>query len=300
MFQDLPEIPLNYPDMDIPHLNIADTKQMIVDYYNQTCKLTENNSDVDIKLTKPPLIFGATGVGKSDIIEQVCDDLDIELTQIECVLASPVSILNKLEELSGSESLNKGGIILLEYFAEAHINQLMMIADMINDNILTKFSLKSKFIFVALSNRPYDSKTYKDFSEYPELLESFSVYHMTPTIKDFKIYAEYTRKHGFEELGGDGEPTKKNEILYPIPKDITEFLEEYPQYFYYMPRHSIANGLNPRKWEAISQKLLMESVQSGCGFNWLQMPEVKIEFIVEDYPYMKDDFMKFMREQIQK
>lgn len=74
------KIPLTYPTKeDVKDVRVDELKQIIKTRVKALLRYAEKGDDKGILTVKPYFVFGAPGIGKTQIVAQICDELGVEL-----------------------------------------------------------------------------------------------------------------------------------------------------------------------------------------------------------------------------
>jgi hypothetical protein len=282
-------ISLNWPvPGDIPDVNVGELKDEIKMRVRDLFETVEMEKDLPederkgVFDVKPMFIFGAPGIGKTQIVSQVCDELGKELYRkplnlffIDGETAEPVdfagvpSVIN-IEEPSvespfgtGVTRMNPsinmlpqdngpggmGGIIFIDELnrmPDAVINIFMKLAQ--SRRVGQAYKVPEKWYIIAAGNRKVDDPAkVKDLGK--ALAERFDKFNYVPDIKSFRKYIETGRL---------------KDVVIP---ELLDFLEFMPGFFHKMtPGTKKIAAPTPRGWTDAAfniRRLEKESVRKG-------------------------------------
>jgi hypothetical protein len=300
------QVPLNYPTtQDVLDVKEPELKKMIKTRLKAVLKAgdayakTGSNADMTaVKDVKPIFIFGAPGIGKTQIVAQVCDELGSELFGkplnlqfIDGEFAEPVDFAGvpsvvDVEE-PGKESPygkgvtrsnvavnllpfdngsgDRGGILFIDELnrmPQEVIKVFMKLAQ--SRRIGNNYEIPSKWYIVAAGNRREDDpREVKQMGT--ALRDRFSVVNFIPTVAGWKKYIMGSRH--------------KNVVL----PELIDFLEFQQEYFHNLdPQKQMIKYPTPRAWTDASMglKRVMDELE-GEGVKELPEDEIIKNFQVE-------------------
>lgn len=223
---------------------------------------------------KPIFIFGAPGIGKTQIVAQAADALGVDLMDVDLQFMEPSDFLGVpkvIDTEKGSDSKpegagvtrpnppswlpqsndgknykDKGGIIFFDELnrsAEPILNGMMILAQQRRVNT---YKIPSKWFIVAAGNRVQDDEPERIKDLGPALWDRFTVVNYVPTVEGFtKHVLKYDKP-----VTGD---KKLRDIVLP---ELLTFLEFAPEYFHNMqPGSPLRNFASPRGWINASRAL---------------------------------------------
>lgn len=215
--------------------------------------------------TKPIFIYGAPGIGKTEIVAQAADKAGVDLMFVDLQFMSPADFLGvpSKEDLpsdlpygagvtrdnppvwlpftnDGKNYKDKGGIIFFDEMnrteSDAVLNGMMVLTQ---QRRINQYRLPSKWYIVAAGNRPSDDTPEKIRDLGAPLFDRFTVVNYVPTVESFKKYVT-----GSEKTLSDVYGKKLSEIVIP---ELLSFLEFSNEYF-----HTLKPGeerfASPRGW----------------------------------------------------
>jgi hypothetical protein len=293
------QVPLSYPkSQDVLDVKEPELKKMIKTRLKAVLKAGEEGDMQAVKDTKPIFIFGAPGIGKTQIVAQVCDELGKELYDkplnlqfIDGEFAEPVdfagvpSVIDIEEPGEGSPygkgvtrsnvAVNllpfdngdddMGGILFIDELnrmPQEVIKVFMKLAQ--SRRIGNNYEIPPKWYIVAAGNRQEDDpREVKQMGT--ALRDRFSVVNFIPTVSGWKKYISGSRH---------------NDVVLPELIDFLEFQEEY---FHNLdPQKQMIKYPTPRAWTdaSIGLKRVMDELAEE-GVRELPEDEIIRNFQVE-------------------
>lgn len=231
---------------------------------------------------KPMFIYGAPGIGKTEIVAQVCEKLGIQFMPVELRYSQPVDLIGvpKVIEISGSCSIhgsgvtrsnpptfwprtNKapdspaemeekdgpGGIIFFDEFNRADPYVMDSLMQFVQTRTLpgTDYVLPSNWMIIAAGNRPKDDRAEKIRDLGTAMIDRFTLVNYVPTPEGLLNHIDTYQK---EIMYG-----KKLSRLV-IPELIT-FIKHMPEFFHgpFNEDSDDMGNFTPRGWIDASKKL---------------------------------------------
>lgn len=267
---------LKSPWPSVPDLSAAEIINDLVDDYHIL---------VETGWQKPMFIYGAPGIGKTEIVAQVCDRLGIALMPIELRYCQPVDLIGVpkvIEDESPEakrtghgagitranppafwprsnkgpndpaempEEEGKGGIIFFDEFNRADSYLMDALLQFIQMRALlgTSYKLPSKWMIVAAGNRPQDDRPDKIRDLGTALIDRFTLVNYVPSPQDFITHVGNYQKEIIYKK-------KLGQIVLP---EIISFVSHLPEWFHgkYNEDDSDMGNFTPRGWIDASKKL---------------------------------------------
>lgn len=119
-----------------------------------------------IRARQPAFIWGSPGLGKSDVMRQVCRELDLNLIDIRATLLDPVDLrgLPTIDKETGSVKWNPpgflpsagSGVILLDELNSAVLSVQAACYQLVLDRKVGEYTLPEGYIVMAAGNRETD------------------------------------------------------------------------------------------------------------------------------------------------
>lgn len=293
------QVPLTYPKSeDVLDVKEPELKKMIKTRLKAVLKAGEAGDIQGVLDVKPIFIFGAPGIGKTQIVAQVCDELGKELYGkplnlqfVDGEFAEPVDFagvpsvvdieapseetpygkgvtrsnvaVNLLPFDNGRD--NMGGIIFIDELnrmPQEVIKVFMKLAQ--SRRIGQNYQIPLKWYIVAAGNRPEDDpREVKAMGT--ALRDRFSVVNFVPTVTGWKKYV----------TGG-----RLKDIVIP---ELVDFLEFQQEYFHNLdPAKQMIKYPTPRAWTdaAMGLKRVLDELQAE-GVSELTDQEIINAFQVE-------------------
>lgn len=214
---------------------------------------------------KPPFIWGAPGIGKTDVVKQLAKKMGVPLILINLSMRDPVDFIGlpSIEQVQTKDGKTrgrtvynlpkffpddngpeeKGGIIFFDELNRAAGPVLSASLQLFLDRKIDEYELPSEWLIVAAGNRSVEAPEVSDLG--PALSNRVKQYNLVPDVKSWADWAD----------------TKKDEKgIAQISPEFINFLISNQAYF-----HSYANDPNspwpsPRSWTeaALNYKLIRE------------------------------------------
>ena len=270
-------VPLDYPTKDIVNQSAEQLRQDIMDYYK--IKNLIANGEKGLKC-KPLFIYGAPGIGKTEIVTACADELSIPLIFLDCQFMNPedfkgVPSLHEVTPMTKDENGvltsvgsgytranppsvfprdngvdDKGGILFLDELNRSNESVLGSLMQFIQaGRIGDEYSLPSKWIIVAAGNRQED-----DPNSPIQPLGTALTGRFTPSnyVPDFEEWAKWAS-------------SQMN-----IMPELVMFLRHNAEFFHYNDPEIPGAYPTPRSWTQASQILLSKAKLNG-KVNWREL-----------------------------
>ena len=254
-------VSLDHPDPNVVNEDVAELKEEVKRLYNMNALRAgrhqeegEKSNEFGRKKTNAIFIWGAPGIGKTEILHQVAKELDIAVIEWHLSQIEPTDFrgIPKIENIIGSDDSKdertvwklpsifptsngkngKGGIM---FFDEMNRAPQMVLSASLALALSGKhgdYDLPPRWIIIAAGNRKDDINT-TDLTDDPILWNRFAHVNYTPTVDDWVKWAL----------------TKKD-----INPFLISYLQYHPNYFH---RLDLESGspvwASPRSWEMASQ-----------------------------------------------
>ena len=283
----------------IPNQNAGELKQEIKYYYNikkQMADGAEKNDDSGKGLKiKPMFIYGAPGIGKTEIVAAVCDELTIPLLFLDVQFMNPEDfkgvpsvheirpakvkdgiLLDPGEGFTRSNppsvfprdngKMNRGGVIFMDELNrsnESVLNSLMQFIQ--QGRIGDEYRLPNRWIIIAAGNRQEDDPDANISPIGTALTGRFSISNYAPG---------YGAAEG-EEINDWANWASKEMHILP---ELVSFLKFNKELFHYNDPSTNAGSAypTPRSWTEAS-KILMSRAKIQGKNDWRQLSK---EFIM--------------------
>lgn len=274
-------IPLEYTGADktVRNINAPELKQMVEKLYR---------AKVRGGRAKPIFIYGAPGIGKTQIVAQAADTLGIPLLALDLQFMAPEDFLGipevitsrkpkydedgKLVDVgSGVTRSNpptilprdngkndKGGIIFMDEMNRASKIVLDSVMQFVQMGRLGEYNLPSKWIIVAAGNRPEEATVAEfDFA----LADRFRIVNFVPIVEDWARWARTTKT---------------------VPPVVIGFIEKNQELFHLLdPEKGTLKFPTPRSWTDAAAALMDELADEGKT-SWRDLPIERIYNIFAD------------------
>ena len=210
------KISLEWPGLegDVDDINVEDFKEAVrMLYWDKTELGAEGRA-------KPLFIFGAPGIGKTQIVGGVAKELGCEVIKLDLQFYNPEDFLgipsthsiedpkieggvvksfgkgftraNPPRKLPPDNGPNgKGGIIFMDELNRANKIVLNAIMQFVQEGRVDEYQLPDKWVIVAAGNRPEEAEvTEFDFA----LADRFTIMNFVPVIEDWAGWARTSEK----------------------------------------------------------------------------------------------------------
>lgn len=345
-FGDTPEQELENIMKDLPHLgwqegegplNVnSDTLKDIIKRRYKSLTTQEvipgKEGEKDRVVTgfpKPIFIFGAPGIGKTEIVGQAAEELGVDVIFVDLQFMDPADFLGvpKVVDVASDEPYgegvtrgnpplwlprsndgkkykDRGGIIFFDELNRANLPVMNGCMQLFQARRVQDYELPSKWLIVAAGNRPTDDveEAVKDMPS--AFWDRVSAYNYVPTMSGFISHVtgttpsgEKTASYDYIPSGGAGAPLR--EIVLP---ELLAFLQFSRNYFHSLsPEQMRAGGqtkfATPRGWIEASKSLYseMKLVQQETGKKQISSDEVFRIFAAEVGQGPARAFLKFYK-----
>lgn len=274
-------IPLEYPEAEAGVRDVSADELM-----NDILKLYRSKSRDG--RGKPIFIYGAPGIGKTEIVSQAADTLGVDILFLDLQYMNPEDLLgipstHEIEPVKARDGVvlstgrgftrsnpprllptdngehGKGGILFMDEMNRSNSVVLASIMQFVQKGRIQDYQLPDKWIIIAAGNRPGEGEniTDPDFA----LADRFTVVNYVPTVERWADWA------------------KKNSKILP---ELVSFLMFKKDLFHHMDADVKAlNFPTPRSWSDGALILHDELIDSGVE-SWRDLPISTIRNIFYD------------------
>lgn len=274
-------IPLEYTgeDQSVRNISAEQLKNDVVRLYK---------SKVSGGRAKPIFIYGAPGIGKTEIVGQAADELGVPVMKLDLQFMNPEDFLgipsrHDIEPtvVDGGKLISagkgftrsnppillptdngegdRGGIIFMDEMNRANKAVLNSIMQFVQKGEIGPYKLPDKWVIVAAGNRPEEAEGVADFDF--ALADRFTIKNYVPTIESFSEWAN------------------KNEKILP---ELVLFLDDNPDFFHNLDADKKSlNYPTPRSWTDGALILYDEIKYKGVE-SWRDLPTQDIFDIFYD------------------
>jgi len=275
------KVPLSWPKSDdVLNYNEPELKEEIKIRLRKVLKEGDKGNLQGVLDVKPIFIFGAPGIGKTQIVAQICDEVGMELYGkplnlkfVDGEFAEPVDFagvpsvveiekpspeypygkgvtrsnvsVNLLPADNGTD--NMGGIIFIDELNRMPREVIKVFMKLVQSRRLGEnYMIPLKWYIVAAGNRPEDDPRGGIQDLGTALRDRFSVVNFVPTIRDWKNFINKGRL---------------KEIVIP---ELIDFLEFQEDYFHNLdPSKQLIKYPTPRAWvdASFGLKRVMEDLE---------------------------------------
>ncbi len=245
---------LAYPTQDVVNVDAKTLKGELKDRFDS---LLEGG------FAKPIFIFGAPGIGKTEIVAQVCDELGIQLMTVDLQFMDPADFLGvpKVVDVASDDPVgagvtranppqwlprdngagDKGGIIFFDELNRAADPVITGMMNLAQGRRVNTYNLPDKWLIVAAGNRPSDDAPEKVKELGTALADRFSIYNYVPSVKGWIDYVQKSDKPLKGAMGAVA-----GEVVLP---ELVSFLEFSEDYFHTLdPNKPDVKFATPRGW----------------------------------------------------
>lgn len=247
-------INLKSEDPNTRNVNVKELIEEVIDIYNMNLDRVESGKP----RTKNDALFiwGAPGIGKTEILNQVAKKLGIVVQEWHLSQIEPTDFrgVPKVENIMGSDKPEdertvsklpaifptdngengRGGIMFFDEINRAPKMVLSAALSLCLGGKIGTYELPSKWIVIAAGNRPEDLGGAVATTIEPALANRFAHVNYAPDVEDWFDWA-VTRED--------------------INPDLVAFLKFHKQYFHKLdPDLEVMNWPSPRTWELASHK----------------------------------------------
>lgn len=243
---------LEWHGTGIVNVGADELKELIKERYDF---LIEGSDDM------PIFIFGAPGIGKTQIVAQACDELGVDLMTIDLQFMDPADFLGvpDARRIASDDPLasgvtvsnppkwlprdngpsDKGGILFFDEMNRANQPVRTGMMNLAQGRRVNEYELKGKWVIIAAGNRPQDDPgNVEDMST--ALSTRFLQFNFVPTFKGFQDYVTGS-EHTIKKTG-----LKPRQIVLP---ELLSFLEFSDEFFHNLnPDQPSVVFATPRGW----------------------------------------------------
>ena len=244
---------------------------------------------------KPIFIYGAPGIGKTQIVAQAAEaaglDIPTDFINLDLQFMAPEDFMGipkvvDIEEPEYEEgrlksvgkgvtrsnppavlptnngSTNKGGFIFMDEMNRANKRVLNSMMQFVQMGRIGQYQLPDKWVVVAAGNRPEDVTGSGEVAEFDfAMADRFKILNFVP---DPKKWAEWARGTG------------------KIPSEIIDFIDKNPELFHYLDNEKNALKFpTPRSWTDGALELEDEIIDTGAK-SWKEISTDTIFNIFSD------------------
>ena len=274
-------IPLEYTgeDQSVRNISAEQLKNDVIRLYK---------SKISGGRAKPIFIYGAPGIGKTEIVGQAADTLGVPVQKLDLQFMNPEDFLgipsrHDIEPtvvddgklISAGKGFtrsnppillptdngkdDRGGIIFMDEMNRANKAVLNSIMQFVQKGEIGPYKLPDKWVIVAAGNRPEEAEGVADFDF--ALADRFTIKNYVPTIESFAEWAN------------------SNEKILP---ELVLFLDDNPLYFHNLDADKKSlNYPTPRSWTDGALILYDEIKYKGVE-SWRDIPKEDISDIFHD------------------
>lgn len=251
----------------VRNVAMSELKNIIRLQYEKTVTSTEGGKG---RRAKPTFIFGAPGIGKTEGVAQVADELGIDMIVLSVALMAKEDFvgLPYVEETGDGEYTTKvskmaqptilpkegtrGGILFMDEFNAADEYVIKSLLTFIQDGRVNDYVLPMNWIIVAAGNRTSESPVL-EIENQKALISRFRfVNYVADRMEWAKWAVESNKKHGTEIYNS-----------YVIDFLISQFGENF---FYDLDEDTSGAYPTPRSWTEFARELNQEvKIITGSG-----------------------------------
>lgn len=285
----------------------------------------EENERVITGQNKPIFIFGAPGIGKTEIVTQAAEELGLDLLVVDLEFMDPSDFLGVPKPVdiksdkpegagvtrgnppvwlprtnNGKKYKDKGGIIFFDEVNRANQPVVTGCMKLFQSRRVMEYVLPTKWLIVAAGNRVSDDIE-EAVKEMPTAFwDRVDAVNYVPTIEGFVSHVtgvdakgKKTSSYDYLPDGGGGAPLR--EIVLP---ELLAFLQFSKEYFHTLDPSTLAAGrkfATPRGWIDASKTLYSNLlvIQAETGKKQISPEEVKDIFSASVGPTAAGAFLEF-------
>jgi hypothetical protein len=243
---------LEWHGTGIVNVGAEELKELVKERYDFLIEGSDN---------MPIFIFGAPGIGKTQIVGQACQELGVDLMTIDLQFMDPADFLGvpEVRKVASDDPLasgvtvsnppkwlprdngpeGKGGILFFDELNRANLPVRTGMMNLAQGRRVNEYNLPDKWVIIAAGNRPQDDPgAVEDMST--ALSTRFLQYNFVPTFKGFKDYVTGS-EHTVKKTG-----LMPREIVLP---ELLSFLEFSDEFFHNLnPDQPSVVFATPRGW----------------------------------------------------
>lgn len=259
------------------------------------------NSMKEGKYISSTFIYGAPGVGKTQMIAALADKLGISLIVLDLPNIERVDLagLPKVWERTDikqkpgdrtseedfdagyirpssmfptKQTNEKGGILFLDEMANAEPHVLRALNRFIQERGLNGYVLPENWIIVAAGNRASDTDGAMDFQQNQALASRFTFMNLVPTVEEWCAWARDNnkkRENGVRRVLTTGQKVERTYI----PEELIAYIARPANHeWFYKSDGSTGAGNypNPRNWEKVAITLELLVTEDGLD-SWKEI-----------------------------
>ena len=244
------KVALEHPNSEVLNVNAETMVEELSEYF---------------ETKKPVFIWGAPGIGKTDIVRQVGKKYGVDVIVFTLSVRDPVDFIglpniekvkyknNDGEEVEKGVTVynvpkifptdngpeDKGGILFFDEMNRANSSVLASSLQLVLDRKMNEYELPSKWVIFAAGNRKEEVPTVTEIE--PALANRFSHLNLVTTVSDWEKWA----------LSPAG---KTKEGDFKIDPEVLGFLKFNDKYFHYLdPETESPAWCSPRSWADASE-----------------------------------------------
>lgn len=274
-------VPLEYTEEDqtVRNISAPELKEMVEKLYRSKTRGGR---------AKPIFIYGAPGIGKTQIVGQAAQALGVPMINLDLQFMAPEDFLGipKVVDVdkpeydeegkltspgSGMTRSNppmllprdngpqgKGGIIFMDEMNRSNKMVLNSVMQFVQMGRLGEYVLPDKWVIVAAGNRPAEA----DVAEFDfALADRFTIVNLVPQVKD---WADWARESGKFE------------------PEFVDFVERNEELFHYLDREKATLKFpTPRSWTDAAMMLQDEIEDAGVS-SWKELPSEVVYNVYAD------------------
>jgi hypothetical protein len=286
-------------------------KEIIKKRYKSLVRVTKvKKGEEDVEVTgysRPIFIFGAPGIGKTEIVAQAAQELGLDVIFGDVAFMEPADFLglpSKVEVASddpygegvtrgnpplwlprsndGKKYKDRGGILFFDELNRANLPVTGGCMQLFQERRVQDYNLPSKWLIIAAGNRTEDDVE-DAIKEMPTpFWDRVDAFNYVPTLEGFTSHVlgvdqktgKKTPSYDYIPKGGEGKPLR--EIVLP---ELITFLQFSKEFFHSLDPNNVGVGrkyATPRGWIEASKSLYSEliTVEEETGKRQISSDEV--------------------------
>lgn len=258
---------------------------------------------LSIETKMPILIWGAPGIGKTSLVNEVVELRKARLEDVPLSTMVPedfaipsidketktatrypldwLPVYHVDEGKAGNERVNgpdgKGGVLFLDELTRAHETVLNVCLKLINERRMGNYILGSEWAIICAANRQEDDPNSKLNVDLTALDNRVKHYNYVPEASDWADWAESkktTRKKKVKDEEGNIVDKEVEELL--IDPSIPAFLRFQSKYFHYLDHDNYSHAWpSPRSWAEAGKEIMILKKMADEDGEPLDMEDVE-------------------------
>ena len=273
-------------EFSVPDYDITKVKERLVSAYKRMSLYIEKGYGK--ARVKTPFIYGAPGIGKTQLIKQVCDELgighitlDVQYYMPEDLVGAPdvvyttkptyddlgnilnygvgVTTQNSPVRLHETKKHKNGGILFLDELNRADGPLLTKMLNFINEGRIDSFELPPNWMIVAAGNRSTEGSNIIQLENETAFKRRFTFMNLVPDVENWRKWGRDTNKKFRINHGRD-----------KMMPEVFDFILNNSDYFYKAYVSTEGAYPNPAAWADVANEILDEVEVRGLK-SWREL-----------------------------